>query len=223
MILQLIRYGWNKARRWVWSYFPVLVLQWVLGSAVSWRRELDGQYTFHLWWHNMGVLGRELVVTALVLGALGYVVSRWVDMGILHGSVKAARGEDVAPGDFFISWKNVGSYVIASLLFGLIVGIGMVLLVVPGIIWGLRYSMYGYYVVTQDAGPMEALQMSADATDGHKIELLTLCLASLAVLILGVLCLGIGLVWAIPTVDIAWAGAFLQLSGEPVVPEVQPA
>lgn len=223
MVKQLLRYGWNKARHCAWAYIPVLLLQWILGSAASWRRELDGQYTFHLWWHSMGVLSRELVLTAVVLSALGFVVSRWVDMGVLHGSIKAARGEDVTPGDFFVSWKNAGTYVAGSLLFGLIVGIGMILLIVPGIIWALRYSMYGYYIVTQDAGPMEALQMSADATDGHKIELLSLCLASLAVIILGVLCLGIGLVWAIPTVDIAWAAAFLRFSGEPVISGVQPA
>jgi len=214
MATQLIRYGWYKATRWVWAFLPVLLVQWILGSAVTWRREVGGQYTLHLWWHNLGTLGRELVITAVVLSVLSYVISRWVEMGIIHGSVRAARGEDVTAGDFFLSWKNIGSYVVGSLLFGFIVGIGTILLVVPGVIWGLRYSMYGYYLVTQDAGPMEALQMSADATDGHKVELLGLCAASVAAIALGALCLVIGLVWAIPTVDIAWAAAFLELSGE---------
>jgi uncharacterized membrane protein len=87
-----------------------------------------------------------------------------------------------------------------------------------GIIRGLRYGMYGYYIVTQDVGSMEALQMSAEATDGHKSELFGLCLASMGVIILGTLCLGVGLVWAIPTVDIAWRAVFLQLSGQQTVP-----
>lgn len=78
--------------------------------------------------------------------------------------------------------------------------------------------MYGYYIVTQDVGSMEALQMSAEATDGHKSELFGLCLASMGVIILGTLCLGVGFVWAIPTVDIAWRAVFLQLSGQQTVP-----
>lgn len=223
MAIQLIRYGWNKATRWAGTYIPVLVLQWILSTAVSWRRELDGQYSIHLWWHSLGILGRELVITAVFLSIVGYILSRWVEMGIIHGSVKVARGEDVTAGDFFLSWKNVGNYVLGSVLFGFIVGIGVLLLVVPGVIWGLRYSMYGYYIVTQDASPMEALQMSADATDGHKLELLGLCAASVAAIALGTLCLLVGLVWAIPTVDIAWAAAFLRLSGQQVLPGTEPA
>jgi uncharacterized membrane protein len=144
-------------------------------------------------------------------------------MGIINGSVKVARGEDVTAPDFFVSWKNLGNYVIGSFLFGFIVGVGTLLLVIPGIIWGLRYSMYGYYIVTQGAGPMEALQMSADATDGHKSQLFGLCLASTGVIILGVLCLVVGLVWAIPAVDIAWGTVFLELSGQQPLPAAEPA
>ena len=99
----------------------------------------------------------------------------------------------------------------------------MILLIVPGIIWGLRYSMYGYYMVTEGAGPMEALQKSAAATNGHKGELFGLCLASAGVVILGALCLGVGLLWALPTVEIAWSAVFLELSGQQTVPAMEPA
>ena len=51
-----------------------------------------------------------------------------------------------------MSWKNLGNYVIGSFLFSFIVGVGTLLLVIPGIIWGLQYCMYGYYIVTQGAG-----------------------------------------------------------------------
>jgi hypothetical protein len=70
---------------------------------------------------------------------------------------------------------------------------------------------------------MEALQLSAEATDGHKSELFALCVASIGVIILGILCLGVGLVWAIPTIDIAWGAVFLELSGQQTVPATQPA
>ncbi|MHB8107126.1 MAG: DUF975 family protein [Candidatus Cryosericum sp.] len=223
MILRPIRYGWDKARQWVWAFLPALLLQWVLSSAVSWRREVGGRFSVHVWWHNLGMLGQEILVTAVVLSIVGYVASRWVEMGIIHGSVKVARGEDVTVRDFFVSWENLGNYVIGSFLFGFIVSVGMLLLVIPGIIWGLRYSMYGYYIVTQGAGPMEALRMSADTTDGHKMELSGLLLASLGVIVLGALCLGIGLVWAIPVIDIAWGTVFLELSGQQPLPATQSA
>ncbi len=221
MILQSIRYGWSKAR-WpvVRAFLPALLLQWVLNSAVTWRTEADGRFSVHLWWHNLGSLGQGLVIVAVVLSIIVWVVSRWIEMGIIHGSVKAARGEDIVAGDFFITWENVGRYAVGLLLSGLIVGIGIILLVIPGIIWGLRYSMFGYYIVMEGAGPVEALQKSATATDGHKGQLFGLGLASIGVIILGALCLGVGLVWAIPTVEIAWSAVFLELSGQQPIPTV---
>jgi len=223
MILQSIRYGWNKARLWVWAFLPALALQWILDAAVTWRVDARGNRSLQLWWHNMGPQTQGIAIMATVLGFVAYVVSLWVRMGIVHGSVQAARGENVTAGDFFRSWESVGQFVAGTLLYALIVGIGMVLLIVPGIIWGLRYSMYGYYMVTEGAGPMEALQKSAAATDGHKGELFGLCLASGGVVILGALCLGVGLLWALPTVELAWSAVFLELSGQQTVPATEPA
>jgi uncharacterized membrane protein len=221
MILESIRYGWNKARLWVWAFLPAVLLQWVLDGAVTWRVDAGGSRSLQLWWHNVGPQTVGIVVMATVLGFVGYIASLWVQMGVIHGSVKAARGEGVTAGDFFLSWERVGQFIVGTLLYGLIIGVGMVLLVVPGIIWGLRYCLYGHYIVTKGMGPVEALQMSAATTNGHKGELLNLCLASMGVIILGVLCLGLGLVWAIPTVDIAWSTVFLELSGQQTVPVLE--
>jgi uncharacterized membrane protein len=223
MILESIRYGWSKARLWVWAFLPALVLQWVLDGAVTWHEEVNGTRSLRLWWHDMGPQTQGIAIMAVVLSIVAYIVSMWVRMGIVHGSVQIARGENVTAGDFFRGWDNVGRFILATMLYGLIVGVGVILLVVPGVIWGLRYSMYGYYVVTQGAGPVEALQMSAAATDGHKGELFGLCLASGGVVILGALCLGVGLLWALPTVEIAWSAVFLELSGQQTVPVPEPA
>lgn len=185
---------------------------------MTWREDADGGRSLHLWWHDLGPQRLGIVIVAIALSIVGYVVSMWIRMGIIHGSVKAACGEGVTVGDFFLTWENVGRFILGTFLYGLIVGVGTVLLVIPGIIWGLRYSTYGHYMVTQGAGPVEALQMSAAATDGHKGELFGLCLASMGVIILGTLCLGVGVVWAIPTVEIAWSAVFLELSGQQTVP-----
>lgn len=213
MISQAISYGWQKARLWVWAFVPALLLQSILSNAVTWHEEA-GHQSLHLWWRNLGPQTAGIIVAATVLGMLISIVSLWVQMGVTSASVKAARGEDIAMGDFFLTWDNVGRYVAGALLCGLMVGLGMVLLIVPGVILALRYSMFGYYIVTQDAGPVEALRMSAAATEGHKGELFGLALRSLGVIILGALCLGVGLLWALPTVDIAWGSAFLELSGQ---------
>jgi len=217
MISQAIGYGWQKARLWVWAFVPALLLQSVLSNAITWHEEA-GHQALHLWWHSLGLQVGGIAVAATVLGMLISIVSMWLQMGVTSASVKAARGEDIAVGDFFLTWEDVAKYVAGALLCGLIIGAGLILLVVPGIILAMRYSMFGYYIVTLGAGPVEALRMSAAATDGHKGELFVLALRSLGVVILGALCLGVGLLWALPTVDIAWASVFLELSGQQQIP-----
>lgn len=85
--------------------------------------------------------------------------------------------------------------------------------------WGLRYTLSGYYVVTQGAGPVEALRMSVKATAGHKRELFGLLLATAGIEILGTLCLLIGLLWALPAINIAWGAVFLKLAGQDTASE----
>jgi hypothetical protein len=110
MVSQSIRQGWNKVRLWVWAFLPVVLLQWILDGAVTWHEDAGGDRSLQLWWHDMGPQTLGIVITATILGLVGYIVSMWI------------------------------------------------LLVVPGIIWGLRYCLYGHYLVTQGAGLVEVLQ-----------------------------------------------------------------
>lgn len=56
---------------------------------------------------------------------------------------------------------------VASLIAGIVVIIGLLLLVVPGIYAALRLRLVIPAVVLADAGPLEALGLSADLTSGN--------------------------------------------------------
>lgn len=217
MISQAIGYGWQKARLWVWVFLPAFLLQSVLSNVFTWHEE-SGRQSLYLWWQNLGPQSTGTSFAVTIIGILICIVSTWGEMGIISASVKAAHGEDIAVGDFFLTWDKVGRYMAGEMLCILMVGVGMILLIVPGVILAMRYCMSGYYIVTQGAGPIEALRLSEAATEGHKGELFVLALRSLGSLILGALCLGVGLLWAMPTVEIAWASAFLRLSSQQQVP-----
>ncbi len=166
MILQSIRYGWNKARLWVWAFLPALLLQWLLDGAVTWHGEADGTRSLRLWWHNMGPQTQGIAITATVLGFVAYVVSLWVRMGIIHGSVQAARGENVTASDFFLSWERVWEFVAGTLLYALIVRRWHDPADCPRHYLGASLQYVRIYMVTEGAGPHEALQKSAAATTG---------------------------------------------------------
>ena len=72
------------------------------------------------------------------------------------------------PGKLFLN------YIAASLLFWIMVYLGLLLLIVPGIYVLLTYGFYGLVMVDKKLGPIDALKRSAEITKGSKRSLFVL-------------------------------------------------
>ena len=117
-------------------------------------------------------------------------------------------------------------YILGSLLYILIVIGGLILLIVPGIIWAIKYQFYGYAIIDKKMNAFDAINESGRITQGHKWTLLGLFFANLGIVILGFLCLIVGIFAAIPVVELATAFAYRTLSRlslSPSAPEPTPA
>lgn len=103
------------------------------------------------------------------------------------------------------------TYLLTELLFVLIFVAGLVLLIVPGMIWALKFGLAGYVVADGKTDPMAALRESSRLTDGVKGRLFELALLMVGLNLLGALALGVGLFLTIPTTLIAGAFVFRRL------------
>ncbi|MBU4304298.1 MAG: hypothetical protein KJ893_01520 [Candidatus Omnitrophica bacterium] len=122
--------------------------------------------------------------------------------------------------DIFSGWPRIGHYFLGSLLYGLIVFLGMLLLFVPGVIWAIKFQFYSFYIIDKKAGPIAALKMSAKLTQGVKLSLFLFGIQLAVINMLGALCLFVGLFATIPTTSLAFAYIYRsldkQLSNIPV-------
>jgi uncharacterized membrane protein len=109
-----------------------------------------------------------------------------------------------APNRFF-------PYLAASILGGLFVVLGLILLIVPGIIFSLMIMFSAYLVIDKSAGPLAALKESGRITKGHRWKLLGFVLALLGINILGFLALFIGLLVSVPISWLATAKVYRTL------------
>jgi uncharacterized membrane protein len=71
----------------------------------------------------------------------------------------------------FATFPLFVSYLVAAILYSLVTSLGMFLLIIPGIIWGIKYSFFDLAIVDTHCGPVEALRKSAELTYGHKWQL----------------------------------------------------
>lgn len=112
--------------------------------------------------------------------------------------------------DFELWWK----YLLASIISGVIVMLGLLLLVVPGVIAAIGLIFVSYLVVDYKMNPVDAVKKSWEMSNGYKWDLFILVLALAVLNALGALALFIGLLVTIPISMFVVARAYDILSSD---------
>lgn len=107
-----------------------------------------------------------------------------------------------------VFWRYLGG----TILFSLIIIGGLILFIVPGIIWGLKYQFALPLIVDKKLTVRDALQTSGKITKGHKGWIFGLMILLGLINIAGILALGFGLLVTIPLTNIAFIWAYRVLS-----------
>jgi hypothetical protein len=110
--------------------------------------------------------------------------------------------------DIFDALPLFFHYLLALILYSLLVAAGFVLLIVPGVIWAIRYGFFPFFVVDKKLDPIAALRASRRLAEGHTPDLFWFGLLLFAIDLLGALALGIGLLITIPTTAFAAIHAY---------------
>lgn len=194
---EAIAFGWKGMKENLWFFVVTFFI--VLGLNLA-----------------QGILSSgESFLSFLFLVAF-YAASVIVGMGVIKVTLKLVDGQKPEYSDLYSSYPLFWSYFGASILFGIMTGIGFILLVVPGIIISLQFGLYGFLVIDKGAAAISSLQQSSKITNGSKWKLFGLALISIVINIAGLLFLGIGLIATIPTTFIAWAYAYRKLLSQTV-------
>jgi uncharacterized membrane protein len=147
----------------------------------------------------------------IILSIITGLVSVVLYMGLIKISLELYDNKPVnfrmllSQGSLFIT------YLIASIIVGFCVGIGMVLLIVPGIIIALMWLFYSFLIVDRHAGIMESLKFSANLTKGVKFDLFIFLLVLVVLNCIGCLVLLVGLLVTAPISCLAMAFVYRQL------------
>lgn len=132
-----------------------------------------------------------LLLVPLQIGSMSYV------MGIVDGKKVDLK-------ECMLSKYNDGSWwkiLLVSLCFGLVVGFSMILFVVPGIYFALRYGMFQMILASEKFGDnkiLYSLEKSSKMMDGHKWEYFVFILSFFGWFILCAFTFGILYIWIYP-------------------------
>jgi hypothetical protein len=96
---------------------------------------------------------------------------------IIYGTVQDLRGQRAPLGDCIArGFSSMGRVLIAALLASIAIGIGMMLLVVPGLFLLLIWWVLTPVLVVENAGIGQAFSRSRELTRGHRWKILAILL-----------------------------------------------
>jgi uncharacterized membrane protein len=185
-------YGWQQLWKYFLHLFLIGVIAWV-ATIPAWG-PIGGEQGFT----TAGFVVLNMLATAywlLVLPVINYGAD-WMYLRFM-------RDEQASAADMFQGFKRgYLNIVLANLLVYAIIGIGFLLLVVPGIIFACRLSFVTYLVMDKGLDPVAAIEKSWFMTRGHGWRIFGMYSLSLVLIVCGFLLLLVPGLFAL-----LWAGA----------------
>ena len=177
----------------------------------------------------------KLALVWLILYAIDIVISsltKWTfiltliiagpfTLGIYNIFLKIWRKEDFKIEEMFNGFKDFGRSLGTYLLMTLYILLWSILLIVPGIIAAISYSMT-FFILAENPNikAPDALRLSKQMMYGHKTQYFMLMLSFIGWFLLSILTFGIGLLFLYSYITMASTIFYQQIKGEALYNEI---
>ena len=184
-------------------------------------KELLGRQIFGNKWLYMllAFLVVSLIEGAISVAVVGLILAGCFSVGLARMLLRVARKEDeqanIVQAFSGFTDGHIGDNIILGLLTYIFILLWSLLFIIPGIVKSYSYAMAKFIKV--DNPEMDANQCITESRKlmkGHKWRLFILDLSFIGWYLLGMLCLGIGVLWVIPYHETAKAQFYRSLIGE---------
>jgi uncharacterized membrane protein len=151
-------------------------------------------------------------------------VSGPLALGYVTYMLSFARGGTPDIPVIFSGFNNFVKAMCVYLLMMVIIIVGFVLLIVPGIIASLALAMCWFVMLDKpELGVVDVLKESYDLMQNNKWKLFCLVLRFLGWIILSIITIGIGFLFVIPYMQIAFIKFYEEIKAAPAQPAAAPA
>ena len=169
------------------------------------REALSGKWGLAIWAFFLYFLITLIIQNIPKVGSfIPLFISGPMALGFAIFSLSISRNQNPKLEQIFEGFKRFGTSLVAFILMSLFTLLWTLLLIVPGIIASLSYSMTFYIIADHSSmGAIETIKRSKKMMYGFKWKYLELQLRFLGWALLSILTLGIGLLWLVPYMSIS--------------------
>ena len=150
-----------------------------------------------------------------ILDSLLGILMMPLGIGTTAFFVSLIENENFEAKDLFKYYHDFVKVIGVTILMGLIVMLGYICFIIPGIILTLSYSLVPIILIKKpELGIVETLKYSREKMQGHKLDAFVLGLSFIGWAILGTLTFGILYIWLFPYMQFTFTKFYLNILGE---------
>ena len=153
------------------------------------------------------------ILGAILSPLLQFIVLTPVMAGLYMIGVKIAANQATSGASIFDYYKNLWPLLVTLFLMTVMVVIGFILLILPGIYLAVGYAMALPLVVEKNLSPWAAMEASRKAISKHWFKIFGLYIVLTIILWISAIPLGIGLIWTLPLALILYGVLYTTMFG----------
>ena len=230
------RYSIGEALSWAWNKFtknpvPLIVATfvfWLIGFALNLlvRVAMDAVSPETFTSYDAGDTLIETTTSTLTGGGIAVLILGAIIQIAVKGAIASAgygglldiaNGQSVSIGSFFRP-RNITAVVVAVLIVDILTAVGLVLCIIPGLAVMLFAWFTTVAIVDRNLSPIDGIRASIDIVKANFGQVLLASLTFIALIIVGALLCGVGLLVAVPVAYLFLVYTYRMLSGGSVAP-----
>lgn len=144
-----------------------------------------------------------------------FVVNTFLSLGMTSYFLKISRGEDAKIEELWSKGKLLPKALAVGIISGVVVALGYLALIIPGIILTIAYSMTSYLLIDNpDMGILDILKNSRTMMKGNKWAYFCLGISFIGWLLLLLPTIGLLSFWLFPYIDVTFCAFYNNLIGK---------
>jgi uncharacterized membrane protein len=192
-----LSYGWKKFQQYVGVALGVILIPIGVSIVIG----------------LIAQAARSSIFLYVVIELIGFIVNAALAIGIYNVALMITAGEEPTIGKAF-TYDRWGDWILFSIVWGLMIGIGLALCIIPGLFLLAFFGLAPYYFIDGRMSLGNALTAAREAASSKNLALPTLL--AILVGIAGVLACGIGVFVTAPIAYFAVAFLYRYAAGQPV-------
>ena len=163
--------------------------------------------------------GDGAMVAAVILGLMQnfmtYCVMFYFQLGGQRVFLQLARGENPEFNELFSGGPFLGRMILCSIVYGLVVTLGFIALIIPGIILSLMFWPYSFILIDRDLPGIDSFTKAKEVMAGNKLTFFGLSILSFLIMAVGgIVTLFVGLILIVPFTYMLQTVAYAEMTNQ---------